>query len=120
MKRWVDFLQASRAKREFNDCIHDCALVDLPCVGNRLSWCSGWLGGRRIWARLDRILVNVHFMNYSRDITVSYLPRTSSDHAPMLVQLSRYRVNVIQPFKFLRTWGSHERFLPLVQEVWNE
>lgn len=43
-------LQASRAKREFNECIHDCALVDLPCNGNKLSWCNEWLGGRRIWA----------------------------------------------------------------------
>lgn len=71
-------------------------------------------------AQLDRILVNLHFLNYFGDVTVSYLSRTSSDHALMLVQFIRDRVSVIRPFKFLHMWGSHEGFLPLVQAVWND
>lgn len=95
-------LQASRAKREFNQCINYCALVDLPYDGNRFSWCNGRLGGRRIWARLDRILVNLHFTSFFGAINVSYLPRTSSDHAPMLVQLFRKEEHIVRLFRFLR------------------
>ncbi|KAF5465236.1 hypothetical protein F2P56_015261 [Juglans regia] len=112
-------LQASRAKREFNDCIHECTLVDLPCEGNRLSWCNGRLGGRQIWPRMDGALVNLHFLSCFGNVSVSYLPRTSYDHAPMLVKLVREVVLVARPFRFLRMWGSHEEFIPLVQLVWN-
>lgn len=107
-------LRAPPAKRDFNEFIHVRALVDLPYEENRLSWCNERLGGRRIWAQLDRILVNVQFTKCFGDSTVLYLLRTSLDHAPMLVQISKDRAIAVHPFKFLRMWGSHEEFLPLV------
>lgn len=111
-------LQASWAKADFNGCIHDCALLDLPFKGNRLSWCNGRLGGRRIWARSDRVLVNMQFLNLFGDANISYLPKTSSDHSPMLMQLFSYREVCAWPFRFLLMWGSHDGFLPLVRQVW--
>ncbi|KAG2685520.1 hypothetical protein I3760_10G128900 [Carya illinoinensis] len=36
--------QSSRGRDEFNRCIQDCSLVDLPYSGNRFSWCNGRLG----------------------------------------------------------------------------
>lgn len=112
-------LQAFRAKSEFNQCIHDCALVDLPYEGNHFSWCNGQLGGRRIWERLDHILVNLQFTSFFGIVKVTYLPRSSSDYAPMLVQLIRKEEHIVRPFRFLRMWGTHEGFLPLVREIWN-
>ena len=56
-------LRAPRVKLEFNNCIHDCRLIDLPSIGNKFSWRIGRLGGRRIWAKLDRILVTSSFLN---------------------------------------------------------
>lgn len=46
---------------EFNTFIHAAALIDIPSDGPKLSWCNGQEGTRRIWARLDRIMVNQHF-----------------------------------------------------------
>ncbi|XP_042968952.1 uncharacterized protein LOC122301611 [Carya illinoinensis] len=112
-------LRAPRAKRDFNDCIHDCALMDIPCIGNKLSWCNGRRGGRRIWARLDRVMVNLMFSNLFGDVKLSYLPRTSSDRAPMLITLTREREVGVRPFRFLWIWGSHDSFIPMVQDVWN-
>lgn len=51
-------MQASSAKAEFNACIQHCGLLDLPYEGNRLLWVR-----RQIWARLDRVLVNMPFLN---------------------------------------------------------
>lgn len=94
-------LQASRAKADFNDCLHDCALVDLPFKGNRLFWCNGRLGGRRIWAHLDRVLVNLSFMNCFGNAKLMYFPRTSSNHAPMLLNSNRDIEMIVRSFHFL-------------------
>lgn len=112
-------MQASRAKAKFNNCIHDCGLVDLLYEGQHLLWCNGRLGGRWIWARLDRVLVNMNFLNLFGDVRAVYLPRTYSDHCPMLVSLIKERGSMARPFQFQCMWGSHEGFLPLVWEVWN-
>ncbi|KAF5480638.1 hypothetical protein F2P56_001374 [Juglans regia] len=109
---------APSAKAEFNACIQHCGLLDLPYVRNRLSWCNGRLGVRCIWARLDRVLVNMTFINLWGDVHVEYLPRSSSDHLPMVVSLCREQSMVARPFRFQCMWGTHEGFLPLVKEVW--
>lgn len=82
-------LSASRAKEDFNTCIHDCGLIELPFGGQKFSCHNGRLEGRRIWVRLDRILVNSLFLNVLQDARMKYLPRTSSDHCPMLIFLNR-------------------------------
>ncbi|XP_042962720.1 uncharacterized protein LOC122296997 [Carya illinoinensis] len=114
--------QAPRAKMamDFNNCINDCALLDIHSKGNRLSWCNGRLGGRRIWARLDCILVNVQFLNEFEGAGLCYLPRTSSDHSPMVLNFSTQREQYMKPFRFLRIWGTHEGFLPLVKSCWDK
>ncbi|XP_042972959.1 uncharacterized protein LOC122304761 [Carya illinoinensis] len=110
--------KAPRAKADFNRWINDCALIDPPRKGNQLSWCNGRIGGRRIWARLDRILVNLQFINLFEGSSYRYLPRSSSDHAPMLFDLFMKNQHIMKPFRFLRMWGSHEGFLPLVRQCW--
>ncbi|KAG2664279.1 hypothetical protein I3760_16G074400 [Carya illinoinensis] len=96
--------KASRAKAEFNVWINDCALIEPPSCGNTLSWCNGQNGGRHIWARLDRILVNMQFINLFEGLNFSYLPRSSLDHAPMLFLLFKKNINIVKPFRFLRMW----------------
>ncbi|XP_042964506.1 uncharacterized protein LOC122298703 [Carya illinoinensis] len=112
--------KAPRGKAEFNDLINVCALIEPPSCGNILSWCNGRNGGRRIWARLDRILVNMQFINLFEGSNYSYLPRSSSDHAPMLFLLFKKNISIVKPFRFLRMWGSHDGFLSLVEQSWGE
>ncbi|KAG6730863.1 hypothetical protein I3842_01G100500 [Carya illinoinensis] len=111
---------SSRGRDEFNRCIQDCSLVDLPYSGNRFSWCNGRLGGGRIWARLDRVLVNTGFLSSFPNSCLMYLPRTSSDHCPMITSLwVDMRVGPI-PFRFQRMWCLHEDFLGVVSEYWRQ
>ncbi|XP_042974693.1 uncharacterized protein LOC122306327 [Carya illinoinensis] len=112
--------QSSRGRDEFNRCIQDCSLVDLPYSSNRFSWCNGRLGGGRIWARLDRVLVNTGFLSRFPNSCLMYLPRTSSDHCPMITSLwVDRRVGPI-PFRFQRMWCLHEDFLGVVSECWRQ
>ncbi|XP_018826667.2 uncharacterized protein LOC108995543 [Juglans regia] len=110
--------QSSHAIREFNNCIQECGLLDLPSSGQRFSWCNGRLGSRRIWARLDRILVNTAFMLRFGDGQMIYLSRTSSDHCPMVAQLNSIRRSGAWLFRFQRMWCTHENSLNVVREYW--
>ncbi|XP_042962421.1 uncharacterized protein LOC122296685 [Carya illinoinensis] len=112
--------KAPWAKADFNDWINDCALIESPSCSNKLSWCNGRNGGWHIWARLDRIFVNMQFITLFEGSTYSYLPRSSSDHSPMLFLLFKKNINIVKPFRFLRMWGSHEGFLSLVAQSWGE
>lgn len=78
---------SSQAHMDFNNCIQNCGLLDLPSMGQCLSWCNGRLGGGGIWARLDRALVNANFVLCFLDAKMEYLSRTSSDHCLMVTQL---------------------------------
>lgn len=51
-------LTSSTTKRDFNSVIQDPCLIEVPFDGPKLSWCNGRNGARRIWAQLDRVLVN--------------------------------------------------------------
>lgn len=55
------------------------------------------------------------------DAMLSYLPRTTSNHAPMLIELKphdpRYGPS---SFKFQQMWVSHEGFKDMVKAVWQE
>ncbi|XP_042969044.1 uncharacterized protein LOC122301721 [Carya illinoinensis] len=112
--------QSSRGRDEFNSCIQDCSLVDRPYSGNCFSWCNGRLGGGRIWARLDRVLVNTSFLSSFPNSCLMYLPRTSSDHCPMVTSLWVDRRVGPTPFRFQRMWCLHEEFLGVVSECWRQ
>ncbi|XP_040991189.1 uncharacterized protein LOC121238375 [Juglans microcarpa x Juglans regia] len=109
------------AMEEFNFWIHSCGLLELKYLGKRFSWCNGHVGRDRSWARLDRSLVVQNFVQAFPDSFMRYLPRTSSDHALMVISLEK---NVAKygpsPFQFQQIWVDHVDFPRCVREVWDQ
>lgn len=64
---------SSLAVWEFNNFIHEAGMFDIPSTGSKLSWCNGRQGTRRIWARLDRILITQNFNTQCPSSSISYL-----------------------------------------------
>ncbi|KAL0361196.1 UNVERIFIED_CONTAM: hypothetical protein Sradi_3804100 [Sesamum radiatum] len=64
---------------EFNKAIFDCGLSDVGFEGRKYTWTN-----YRLWQRLDRILSE--WMDKLPSTSIRYLPRSSSDHCPLLVQ----------------------------------
>ncbi|KAG2674330.1 hypothetical protein I3760_13G128500 [Carya illinoinensis] len=87
------------AMEEFNSWIHNCGLMELKFLGKSFSWCNGHAGNTRSWARLDCSLVDQKFFDAFLDSVLRYLPRTSSDHAPMVILLVK-NVEVYGPSPF--------------------
>ncbi|XP_042972834.1 uncharacterized protein LOC122304641 [Carya illinoinensis] len=109
------------AMEEFNSWIHNCGLMELKYLGKSYSWCNGHAGNSRSWARLDRSLVDQQFLGAFLDSVMRYLPRTSSDHAPMVISFVKsFEGNGPAPFRFQQMWVDHVDFVRCVREAWDQ
>lgn len=75
------------AMEEFNDWVDACGLLEMRFSRQSLSWCNEHAGLSRSWTRLDRVFLNAATLDSLPDAYMKYLPRTSSNHAPMLILL---------------------------------
>ncbi|KAL7228900.1 hypothetical protein ACSBR2_007568 [Camellia fascicularis] len=112
--------QSQRKSQKFSDRISSCNLMDLGCVGPRLTWTNN----RKAWAntmvRLDRALCNTEWRTLFPEGYVRNLPRTYSDHSPLLIHTQG--TNPSNPpcyvFKFQAAWLSHEDFSTVIENNW--
>ncbi|XP_041016129.1 uncharacterized protein LOC121258650 [Juglans microcarpa x Juglans regia] len=106
---------------EFNDFIEHYGLRDMKSYGSNFSWCNGQVGLAKSWSKLDRCLMNSIAVENLPNAILNYLPRTSSNHTPMVIELkpneSRYGPS---SFTFQQMWMSHDGFRDMVKEVWQE
>lgn len=74
----------SRAQK-FTERINNCNLIDLGSVGPRLTWTNNRKGLANTMERLDRAMSNDKWRAFFPEGTVRTLPRTYSDHSPLVV-----------------------------------
>ncbi|XP_028105054.1 uncharacterized protein LOC114304080 [Camellia sinensis] len=77
--------QDQRRSRKFNERLNNCNLMDLECIGPRLTWSNNRKGWANTMVRLDRAMCNTEWRTTFPDGSVWNLPRTYSDHSPMMV-----------------------------------
>ncbi|KAL0394537.1 UNVERIFIED_CONTAM: hypothetical protein Slati_4419900 [Sesamum latifolium] len=71
---------------EFRDCVTDAELLHLPFMGANFTWHNCSDGGRSLWKKLDRMLVNEAWLvKWPTSKYISATPRTS-DHSPLILQ----------------------------------
>ncbi|XP_019233788.1 PREDICTED: uncharacterized protein LOC109214330 [Nicotiana attenuata] len=90
--------------------IMDCDLIDPGFSGSQFTWCNGWSPNRRVWKRLDRVLVNQEWMNIYDSTNVNHLVRTCSDHSPLLTIAKNTSQPTIKYFRFLDFWTNENGF----------
>ncbi|XP_028093436.1 uncharacterized protein LOC114293550 [Camellia sinensis] len=77
--------QDHRRSRKFNKRMSNCKLMDLGCTRPRLTWSNNRKGWANTMVRLDRAMCNTEWRTSFPDRAVCNLPRTYSDHSPMMV-----------------------------------
>ncbi|XP_035551714.1 uncharacterized protein LOC118349887 [Juglans regia] len=106
---------------EFNKWIHQGGLLEMNSQGGKFTWCNGQQGLSRAWAKLDRVLLDANFLSLFPTAHCLYLPRTTSDHCPMVIEfLSDPFSYGPPPFRFQQMWVEHPDFMTLVQTIWSE
>ena len=96
------------SKIGFSDWISDNRLLDMGFIGED------------VWERLDRGLCSMEWRSLYAEGFVRHLPRTSSDHCPIMLSLHSTHVprNSFKPFRFEAMWMKHKDFGELVRHRW--
>ncbi|KAF5470793.1 hypothetical protein F2P56_011282 [Juglans regia] len=108
----------SMAMENFNNWIHQGSLLEMASKRSMFTWCNGRSGLARSWARLDHALTDNSSFALFPNATCSYLTRSTSDHAPMFIELKKDPfVYCPAPFHFQQMWVDHHSFLDCVGQV---
>ena len=104
---------------EFKECLDSCNFVDLGFAGPKYTWTNKRQLSDLILERLDRCFANPVWRILYPKAVVTHLPRTFSDHHPVLIELWKSNVNGLeQSFCFQTMWLLHPDFHRIVWETW--
>ena len=104
---------------EFKDCLDECNMLDLGFAGPKFTWTNCRPISNLILERIDRCFANPAWRILQLEALVTHLPRTFSDHCPVLLELCRVSVNQQnKPFRFQTMWLFHQDFPRVVQQAW--
>lgn len=103
----------------FYDLLLHHGLVDLGFAGPPFTWCNGRQGARRTKERLDKGFANTAFSILFPRAIVHHLPRTSSDHCPLLLESQGRCSKGPKPFKFEQFWLKESTSGAVIKGAWN-
>ncbi|KAJ9708014.1 hypothetical protein PVL29_000195 [Vitis rotundifolia] len=102
--------------RRFSEVIGELGLRDFPPSGGPFTWIGGT--NSQAASRLDRFLISDQWEDHFSAITQSVLPRTVSDHSPIVLEAGGFSSGK-SPFRFENMWLKIDGFKDLVRSWWN-
>lgn len=111
-------LYSDRAISDFQNFVHNNSLLDVGFSGDPYTWCNGASGSKRIWIRLDRVLVNLKSSLLFSNLHVTHLVRHLSDHCPILIKLDLTNKSP-HYFKFNKDWAFNETVSNYIHSNWS-
>lgn len=102
---------------EFNAMINDCGIIDCGYEGSipgRITKSGGF-----VWARFERVFTNPAWADVLSYTMVKDLPRSTSDHSPMLIQIDEGVSFHPSSFKCQNMLIKHPDFLQISEYSWN-
>lgn len=103
----------------FSNNLDRCGLLDLGASGPKFTWHGQRSGASQIKVRLDRALANMAWRVKFADARVQVLPRTHSDHNPLLLLTDAPLLDrSLRPFRAEAAWLSHRDFKDFFAGTW--
>lgn len=94
------------------------SLTHLATRRAEFTWNNGRRCMARIERRLDRAICNDSWLSFWDSSTCCALPKSQSDHHPLLMIMKKGPSTGPCPFKFLAMWADHPDCSRLVSAVW--
>ncbi|XP_043697412.1 uncharacterized protein LOC122648227, partial [Telopea speciosissima] len=95
---------------DFNTFIEDSGLIDLKWKGEAMTWNNRQSGDARICCKLDRVMVNLAWMDVFRTSEAVFHPPGLSDHSPIVVAVLDEANFGPKPFRFFEAWIGRDGF----------
>ncbi|XP_043697267.1 uncharacterized protein LOC122648063 [Telopea speciosissima] len=108
------------AMEDFNSFIDDAGLIDLKWKGEAMTWNNRQSGDSRICCKLDRVMVNLAWMDVFRSSEATIHPPGLSDHSPVVVTVLDETNFGPKPFRFFEAWIGREGYVDVVQKGWEK
>lgn len=96
-------------------CLHIGAMEDFA---QALEECSLEETNGLIWKHLDRVCVNREWMDMFDKVQIQHLPRTWSDHCPILISCEASRGWQSPSIRYVNIWHMHDSFRQVVKGCW--
>ena len=101
------------------NCLDSCNMIDLGFSGPPFTWSNCQDPPNLIQSCLDRVYANSEWITLFLNSFVKHLPKTHSDHCPILMSLASHPSPCLErPFRMELMWYSHPTFPPLVKYHW--
>lgn len=116
----VDSSEMQRRCQNFANWIANNELIDLGFSGPAHTWFRGHSEDTFKSAWLDRGLVNEEWRLKFTEGNLRNLPKSSSDHCPILISSTGFAPvpRAVRPFRFQAAWLNHEKFHEFVMNNW--
>ncbi|XP_021975506.1 uncharacterized protein LOC110870633 [Helianthus annuus] len=108
------------AMKDFNNCVNDIEVFDAGAHGMHFTWNQRPKHGVGLRKKLDRIMVNVSFVDTFVDAYSVFLPNGISDHCPGVLKIRMAARNKPKPFKFPNFLTHKKEFMEVVNSGWAE
>lgn len=108
------------AREWVEDLILDWELEHVKPTSGKFAWSNKRIGLGHIATHLDRFIVQSSFLTCGLMATSKILPNYTSEHKPILVELSLDGNLGPIPFRFNSLWIHQEGFQEVVSEAWNQ
>eukprot|EP00253_Pinus_taeda_P008155 PITA_08155 len=93
-------------------------LIDTPLSNGKYTWTNKRAGSHNIKERLDRFLIQEGMASNFQAIRSHIIHGTASDHKAVVLTLDNGTNLGPLPFKYNKSWDSHEYFRSLVRNQW--
>ncbi|XP_021742807.1 uncharacterized protein LOC110708893 [Chenopodium quinoa] len=112
--------EMQRRCTEFSNWIDSDGFIDIGCSGPNHTWYRGNSSATFKSSRLDRGLINEEWRLCFGEGALRNLPRTASDHCPILISTTGFALinSSLKPFQFQAAWLHHEKFEEFVLANW--
>lgn len=100
-------------------CMFSCGLQDMISTDNRFTWNNKQEGQARVFAKLDRALVNKQWEEVYPQVGVAFLNEGDFDHIPVIISAQEESGGIRKPFKYYTMWKTSPKYEEIIRGSWS-